>query len=1161
MILDRIQRYLSMAFFTSLVITQALIFVAVSASNNNLLPVVFIEPNSENIEKNQAFYFQAMISQDNLSLDSVNFHLINPALGIDEMYPTSLLSDGSYRAQSIFDTALYPVGTYYLSLRAFDYENDQVVAIYDSAPQFINIYGTYQAAAENIPAVPVANFNLPLANSVLNPQVDSEMEIEFSVGANTARDLNSLSFVIHSSAGSDGQTQEVYASREISGVALVDGTEIFSDTVDISNFSDGNYVINISSNLPDVNSLSIFFISFSVCRDCDAALEDTSRISLEINSPAPGIDITSSTLAVITTSSNVLPANHTYSAEMKYRTNGTVIGTYQLSATATSPLVFSANIDLSGNGSTNSYLSGNYDLNIYLVESGGTRRLVDSQIVTLSLETAVLEEPVYEINLQNPPANLEGDTLALNFTTSFSASNFQFSLVNLDDPTVALESSIPLVGSGTSWVYQVSAREHSLTNGQYSLSAIASDTLGNTANLEITTFNWNISNEDISVPLEQINMKVYQPSGGQLAAGDILFASANVLDIDFILRSVADTSLEHTLTGDYISCSDQTILISEVREQAASLGHQYCFYSLISSDVASQIVSGNYNFFVQYTGTDFTAQSSVVPLTYFNAARENIIANTEFKIYQMDVVTGLSGDFDILITSDQSVASLSVGLKNLSSGKVFYFSVNASTWNKLQSFGIRQEDDNTRPFVYISEGLDSKLLPNGDYSFLIDGREIIAKIAINNETEDIKKIEETPDVTTSTASQNSIAANNKIAIDFYSTCVEQDIDDEQACLLFRATMDLLDDTCVEQGIYEALSCEDYLYRIKTDLECQENKIIDKEECKNYLLEKYGGQVDCQLGDMNLCNSVLRNEYLNRLVAGQRLSQNISRATDSWLGKNISTEELSNVLQENGVDSKKALPLLASPNTKVLLARAQKEAVLEEKDKLTILNQAVIILDTDGDGLSDDLEKYYGTEINSSDTDGDGYNDGVEISNGFDPLGPGALLKTRTDLDKVLLDENKKLEQPKVKSKKIDKKMEVENVTASPEEFKLSGRAEPDTWVNIYLYSALPLVMTTKTDASGNWSYDVKHSLSDGHHRVFVTVNDDTGKIVKQSRPISFLIREAQAVTADNYFDQSSGQTAVKNSFIYYILGGVFLIFLALGVIIFLHKGKNKNLEV
>ena len=42
---------------------------------------------------------------------------------------------------------------------------------------------------------------------------------------------------------------------------------------------------------------------------------------------------------------------------------------------------------------------------------------------------------------------------------------------------------------------------------------------------------------------------------------------------------------------------------------------------------------------------------------------------------------------------------------------------------------------------------------------------------------------------------------------------------------------------------------------------------------------------------------------------------------------------------------------------MLIARAQKETVLEEKDKLTILNQAVIIFDTDGDGLSDDLEEY------------------------------------------------------------------------------------------------------------------------------------------------------------------------------------------------------------
>ncbi len=47
-------------------------------------------------------------------------------------------------------------------------------------------------------------------------------------------------------------------------------------------------------------------------------------------------------------------------------------------------------------------------------------------------------------------------------------------------------------------------------------------------------------------------------------------------------------------------------------------------------------------------------------------------------------------------------------------------------------------------------------------------------------------------------------------------------------------------------------------------------------------------------------------------------------------------------------------------------------------------------DSNQDGLSDYLEKYYGTDPNNPDTDGDGYLDGEEIENGFDPLGSGSL---------------------------------------------------------------------------------------------------------------------------------------------------------------------------
>ncbi len=44
-----------------------------------------------------------------------------------------------------------------------------------------------------------------------------------------------------------------------------------------------------------------------------------------------------------------------------------------------------------------------------------------------------------------------------------------------------------------------------------------------------------------------------------------------------------------------------------------------------------------------------------------------------------------------------------------------------------------------------------------------------------------------------------------------------------------------------------------------------------------------------------------------------------------------------------------------------------------------------IVDSDGDGLSDELEVKFQTDNANSDSDGDGYADGLEIDNGYDPL--------------------------------------------------------------------------------------------------------------------------------------------------------------------------------
>ena len=65
-----------------------------------------------------------------------------------------------------------------------------------------------------------------------------------------------------------------------------------------------------------------------------------------------------------------------------------------------------------------------------------------------------------------------------------------------------------------------------------------------------------------------------------------------------------------------------------------------------------------------------------------------------------------------------------------------------------------------------------------------------------------------------------------------------------------------------------------------------------------------------------------------------------------------------------------------------------------EDQEEIFNQIIstfkFLRDTDNDGLFDDEEEQYGTDINNPDSDGDGFLDGDEVENGYDPNGPGKL---------------------------------------------------------------------------------------------------------------------------------------------------------------------------
>ncbi len=57
-----------------------------------------------------------------------------------------------------------------------------------------------------------------------------------------------------------------------------------------------------------------------------------------------------------------------------------------------------------------------------------------------------------------------------------------------------------------------------------------------------------------------------------------------------------------------------------------------------------------------------------------------------------------------------------------------------------------------------------------------------------------------------------------------------------------------------------------------------------------------------------------------------------------------------------------------------------------------------LIDSDGDGLSDDYERTIGTDPTLYDTDGDGIGDGVEVKMGLDPLTPNIVLGCNASLD-------------------------------------------------------------------------------------------------------------------------------------------------------------------
>lgn len=179
-------------------------------------------------------------------------------------------------------------------------------------------------------------------------------------------------------------------------------------------------------------------------------------------------------------------------------------------------------------------------------------------------------------------------------------------------------------------------------------------------------------------------------------------------------------------------------------------------------------------------------------------------------------------------------------------------------------------------------------------------------------------------------------------------------------------------------------------------------------------------------------------------------------------------------------------------------------------------------DSDSDGLPDFEEKRLGTDLFKSDSDRDGYLDSDEIKNGFNPLKSSDGNKS----DKIAF------QSPKEEGI-VSGKYQVRNVEAVSKEkekkaIKLSGKGLPNSFVTLYIYSDSPIIVTVKTDANGDWVYELDKELEDGNHEVYVAVTDNTGKITAKSEPLPF-VKTAEAVSVVEAANLTKGNLAQKQS--------------------------------